>query len=142
VKFVQVRRLCFFSTRTGNYTETKDFFTSVLGLDLVTDEKDFSSFQLASGRNDYVELFGIDHPDGELMTTGPVPGLLVDDVAEARAELEAAGVEILDPIRWMADVDQALVDANPELADYCWFQFRGPDGNVYCCIQHSQGGVE
>jgi len=70
------------------------------------------------------------------MTTGPVPGLLVDDLVQARTELEAAEAEMLEPIRWMVDVDPALVEANPKLAGYCWFNFRGPDGNVYCCIQH------
>ena len=137
---MQVRRLCFFSTRTENFSATKDFFAGVLGLALVVEGRGFASFRLPSGDHDYVELFGSDHPDGVLMTTGPVPGLLVDDLALARQELEAAGVELLEPIRWMVDVEPELVEADPRLEDYCWFQFRGPDGNVFCCVQHSRPG--
>ena len=135
---MQVQRVSWVGTRTENFGGAKDFFVGVLGLPLVKEEPGFAAFQLPSGDHDYVELFGVDHPDGAFMTTGPVPGLLVDDVAEARQELEAAGSEMLEPIRRMIDVDPELVEANPKLAGYYWFNFRGPDGNVYCCIQHSR----
>jgi hypothetical protein len=44
----------------------------------------------------------------------------VSHLAAARAELEAAGVELLDDITWSRSI-----------ADFGWFHFRGPDGNVY-----------
>ena len=34
-----------------------------------------------------------------------MPGFLVDDIVEAREELEAAGIEIVEPVRWMAEVN-------------------------------------
>jgi catechol 2,3-dioxygenase-like lactoylglutathione lyase family enzyme len=134
---MHVRRLSWVGTRTTNFGETKDFFRAVLGLKLVTEESAFAMFQLPGGEHDYVELFGIDDPDAAYMTTGPVPGFLVDDVVQARKELEASGVEMVEPLRWMVDVDPALVEAKPRLAEYGWFAFRGPDGNVYNCMQGS-----
>jgi hypothetical protein len=45
-------------------------------------------FQLPDGGpHDYVELFGMNDPDAAYMTTGPVPGFLVDDVVQGRKEL-------------------------------------------------------
>jgi hypothetical protein len=85
-------------------------------LKLVTEESAFAMFQLPGREADYVELFGIDDPDAAYITTGPVPGFLVDDVVQARKELEASGVEMVEPLRWMVDVDPALVEAKPRLA--------------------------
>ena len=128
---MQVRRLSWLGTRTHKYDETRDFFSDVLGLALMMEEPGFAMFQLPAGEHDYVEVFSADDPEVAFMTTGPVAGLLVDDVVEARAELEAAGVEMLEPIRWSQRID-----------GYGWFQFRGPDGNVYGCMQGSRAVVE
>mgnify|MGYP000343629288 CR=1 FL=1 len=98
---MRVRRLSWVGTRTGKFDETLDFFGGVLGLTLVREEPGFAMFSLPSGDHDYVEVFGLDDPEVPFMTTGPVPGLLVDDVAQARQELEAAGIELLEPIRWL-----------------------------------------
>jgi hypothetical protein len=46
-----------------------------------------------------------------------VPEFLVDDLAAAAAELEAAGIEIFGPIQGTTDQG--------------WLHFRAPDGNVY-----------
>jgi catechol 2,3-dioxygenase-like lactoylglutathione lyase family enzyme len=53
-----------------------------------------------------------EHHDGH-----PVAGFLVDDVPAARAELEAAGVELVGPIE--------------SSEDFVWQYFRAPDGNLY-----------
>ena len=45
-------------------------------------------------------------------------GFLVDDVREARADLEAAGISFLGPVHESDD-------------GAAWSHFRGPDGNVY-----------
>ncbi len=132
---VNVRRLCWIGTRTEIFSETKDFFGRVLGLPIVLDEPEAAMFQLPSGEHDYFEVASVDDPYTAYLTTGPAPGFLVDDIVEAREELEAAGIEIVEPVRWMADVEPALVEANPKLVDYGWFAFRAPDGNVYGCVQ-------
>ena len=133
MKLVDVRRLSWVGTRTDRFSETRDFFGEVLGLPLVTESPGFAMFQLPGG---YLEVFAAGgEQDEPVMTTGPVPGFLVDDIAQARSELEAAGLEMLEPIRWMTDVDPELVEARPAFTNYAWFQFRGPDGHVYCCNQ-------
>ena len=48
------------------------------------------------------------------------------DLVEARAELAAAGVELLDEISWPKSIP-----------GYCWFHFRAPDGNVHATLQGS-----
>ncbi len=48
---------------------------------------------------------------------GPVVGLRIEAVEEARAEMEAAGVEFLGPVQRSEGA--------------AWSHFRGPDGNVY-----------
>ena len=72
------------------------------------------------------EVGGLDDPYTAYITTGPVPGFLVDDIVEAREELETAGIEIVEPVRWMADVAPALVEANPKFVGYGWFAFALP----------------
>ena len=138
---MHVRRLSWVGTRTANFAQTTHFFGAVLGLKVVTEEPGFAMFQLPEGEHDYVEVFAADNPEAAYMASGPVPGFLVDDVVQARAELEALGVEMVEPLRWMIDVDPGLVAATPRLADYGWFAFRGPDGNVYNCMQGSTAGV-
>jgi hypothetical protein len=83
--------------------------------------------QLPGADHDYVEVFGIGEPDSAFYTTGPVVGLLVDDLVEARADLEKAGVEILDGMHWPESME-----------GYGWFHIRGPDGNVYGMLQGSK----
>jgi catechol 2,3-dioxygenase-like lactoylglutathione lyase family enzyme len=129
---VRVQRLSWLGTRTENYEETRDFFGGVLGLSLVAEEPGLAIFKLPGGERDYVEVFSADNPEAEIMTTGPVAGFLVDDVLEARSRLEAAGVEMLEPVRWLRDYE-GFEDAT----DYGWFQFRAPDGNSYACLQGS-----
>ena len=134
---MQVRRLSWVGTRTANFSDTRDFFGAVLGLTLVAEDTGYAMFQLPSGEHDYVEVSAAEDPYSAYMTTGPAPGFLVDDVKQALEDMEAAGVEIVEPIRWMVDVEPALVEANPTLVEYAWFAFRAPDGNVYGCMQGS-----
>jgi len=124
---VEVRRIAWLGTRTEKFDETTAFFRDVLGIPALHEEPGFAMLQLPSGERDFVEVFAPNQPGGELYTTGLVVGLLVDDVEQARAELDAAGVEVLDETRW------------PEsLGGYGWFHVRGPDGNVYAIVQDSR----
>lgn len=100
---MRIQRLAWLGTRTENYRATADFFAGILGLELVQEEPGLSIFRVPGGDHDYVEVFDLHEPDGADLTTGPVPGFLVDDVVGARAELEAAGVELLGPIKWLRD---------------------------------------
>jgi catechol 2,3-dioxygenase-like lactoylglutathione lyase family enzyme len=99
----------------------------VLGLPLEYEESGFSMFALPDADRDFVEVFSASRQDlATAYTTAPVVGLLVDDLVEARAELDAAGVELVDEIQ---SVDM--------LDGYRYFHFRGPDGNVYAMVEGS-----
>jgi hypothetical protein len=52
--------------------------------------------------------------------------LLVDDLVEAREELAAAGVELIDEIQSAETLD-----------GYRFFHFKGPDGSVYALVEGS-----
>jgi hypothetical protein len=84
-------------------------------------------FALPAATRDYIEVFSSQRADlATSYTTGPVVGLLVDDIVGAREELATAGVELIDEIQ------------SPETMDgYRWFHFRGPDGNVYAIVEGS-----
>jgi len=127
---VRVRRIAWFGTRTDKFAETTAFFRDVLGIPVVHEEPGFSMLQLPSGARDFLEVFAPSHPGGALYTTGPVVGLLVDDVDEARAELGAAGVDPLDETHWLDGLD-----------GYGYFHVRGPDGSVYAILQDSRASA-
>ena len=127
---MDVRRLGFLGTRTDNFSETTRFFRDVLGLAPYYEEPDFAMLSLPGAEHDFVEIIG---PDAEgsafqaaAYTTGPVPSFVVGDLVEARAELEAAGIALLDDITWSRSIE-----------GLGWFHFRGPDGYVYGMMQDS-----
>jgi len=124
---VQVKRLAWLGTRTESFDETTAFFRDVLGIPVLHKEPGFAMLQLPGAERDFVEVFAADNPDGALYSTGPVVGLLVDDIEQARVELDAAGVELLGPTQWLESMD-----------GYGWFHVRGPDGNIYAILQDSR----
>ena len=130
---MQVKRLAWLGTRTERFDETVAFFRDVLGLPLEREKPGFAMFRLPAADNDYVEVFGSESSDFPFFTTGPVVGLLVDDLGETRAALEAAGAKLIDDVQWPESTYW------PEDEDgYGWFHFRGPDGNVYSVVQGSE----
>lgn len=113
---MKAKALNWLGTRTDRYEETVRFLQEVLGLEVQHKGKDFAILALEDGT--HVEVFGPGEEEHMFMTTGPVVGFKVDDVRAARNEMEAAGIEFLDP----------------EVQTYqtsSWTHFRGPDGNVY-----------
>ena len=100
------------------YEETVAFFRDTLNLRIVFAEP--ATIELETADGDRVQVmapgqryyaFFREH------ALGPVPFFEVDDVASARRELEAAGIEVLGP----ADRDE----------DWEWIHVRAPDGNLY-----------
>lgn len=102
-------------TRTDHWSETVDMFERVLGLRRDHEEPGFVVFELPNG--DTVEVFETDDAEHRHFTTGPVVGFSVDDLDAARAELEAAGIELLGPVQRGGGM--------------AWLHFRGTDGNVW-----------
>ena len=131
---VNVQRICFLATRTGNFEATAALFRDVLGLHNTHAEPGWSIFQLPTGKRDYVEVYGPEKQHASLFPTEIRDGILVafavDDIVGAREELAAAGVELIGDLVWAADLF-----ANPDMEGFGWFFFRGPDGNIYVMQQ-------
>ena len=125
---MRVERLGWLGSRTASYGAMERFLGETLGLATEVRDTDFAMFALPGGDHDYVELLGPDAEDSafeaEHYTTGPVVGFVVDDLVAARAELAAAGIELLGEIIWSSRIQ-----------GYGWFHLRAPDGNVYGMLQ-------
>ena len=63
---MNVQRICFLGTRTGNFDATVALFRDVLGLRNVHSEEGWSIFNLPSGRRDFVEVFGPEHANASV----------------------------------------------------------------------------
>jgi predicted enzyme related to lactoylglutathione lyase len=112
---MKVHGVVWAGVRTNRFDETVGFFRDVLGLPMVGAGPDFAVGELPDSSK--FEVFGPNDAKHDHFDSGPVPEFLVDDVPEAAAELEAAGVSLLGP---------------PQSAgDDSWVHFRAPDGNVY-----------
>jgi len=112
---VNVQGIAWVGTRTDRWSDMVRMFEGVLGLRRRHDQPGIAVFVLDNG--DTVEVFTTDEPDHLHFTTGPVVGFAVEDIDAARAELEAAGVDVLGPIQRGGGL--------------AWLHFRGADGNVW-----------
>jgi len=114
---LNVQRICFLGTRTGNFEATSAFFRDVLGLHSVHTEAGWSIFDLPSGRSDFVEVFGPEHENANVfpaeVSEGIVVAFAVDDIAAARrgtvGQCNVSGKR--DVPRGSAHHDRAVRDA-------------------------------
>lgn len=111
---MNVKGISWLGVRTLAFDEMVTFYGHTLGLPRVGDDAGFAAFKLPDGT--IIEVFATGSPGSEHFTTGPVAGFQVDDIEEARRELEAAGIEFIGDIEGQRSR---------------WSHFRGPDGNVY-----------
>jgi hypothetical protein len=111
---MRIKGVVWLGTRTERFAEMRAFFERISGAPPWVDEPGFAVFDLPNG--DRLEVFGAD--DEHSFMTGPVAGLLVDDVERARAELEVEGIEFIGPVEGADDGSS-------------WTHFRAPDGHVY-----------
>jgi catechol 2,3-dioxygenase-like lactoylglutathione lyase family enzyme len=126
---MKVQRLGWLGVPTGRFAETRAFFADTLGLTPAHESEDFAMLALPAADHDYVEVIGpaaTSDFQRQHYPAGPVVSFVVDDAVAARAELAAAGVEVLDEINWSSSV-----------AGLAWFHFRAPDGNLYGIMQGS-----
>ena len=130
---MHIRRISFLGVRTANFDAMTTFVRDVLGLPMSQPDRDWAIFGLESGKRDYFEIYGPGHSDERLMTAvsdGPIAAFAVDDLLQARAELEAAGAEMVSEVIWASDLF-----GNAGYEGFGWFFFRAPDGNVYLLQQ-------
>jgi catechol 2,3-dioxygenase-like lactoylglutathione lyase family enzyme len=123
---MKVKGVVWVGTATDSYDETVRFFEETLGLSPFHQREDLSILRLDSG--EWVEIFGPRDPHFGEFNRGPVVEFMVDDLDEARAELEAKGVEFLTE--------------NHGWGDYSWTHFHGPDGNIYGITSGPYGQAE
>jgi catechol 2,3-dioxygenase-like lactoylglutathione lyase family enzyme len=115
---VRVRNIRWVGVATESYEAMRAFVEHVLGLRAEFDEP--TTVEYSTDEGDELQLMAPGDPYFDFFTAqarGPVPLFEVDDVHEARRELEAAGIEI---------VGELGRDSNWE-----WLHFRAPDGNLY-----------
>ena len=126
---MKVKRIGFIGTRTEHVDEMTSFFRDVLGLEERLTRSDWTISQLPTGSFDFAEVYGTDLRDERLLPNDvsvPMVTFVVDDVVAARAEVAAAGIEILGETVW---ADKAF--ENPAYEGLAWFFVRAPDGHVY-----------
>jgi catechol 2,3-dioxygenase-like lactoylglutathione lyase family enzyme len=112
--------LSWLGLRTADLAASQAWFTQVLGLHCSLETEDFVVLQTENG--DVVELFRAEDPAHSHFTSGPVPGLQVDDLDAALQQLETAGVSVLGPIGHGSRGTR-------------WVHFLGPDGYVFELIE-------
>ncbi len=113
---MKVNGIAWLGVRTEKLDEMSELFEDVFGAELVAERDGFRAYDLQNG--DTLELFSNEYATHKHFTTGPVAGFLVNDIFEARKEMEARGIEFIEDIA-----------GDPQTSQ--WAHFRGPDGNVY-----------
>jgi len=112
---MQVRGLTWLGLRTAQFEEMVTFFRDVMGMQLIRDESEIAGFELTDGTQ--MEIYRPEEEYHSFFTTGPVVAFLVDNVDEARASMEMAGIEFIGPIQRAGKTS--------------WNHFRAPDGTVF-----------
>lgn len=114
---MDVRGISWAGSRTKHLEEMTRLFRDVMGLPAHIDGIDFAAFDTPNG--DTFEVFSLRDEESAHLTTGPVVGFFVGDIASARRELEAS-----DMVRFFG----ATIE---DEAGWSWAHFRAPDGNIY-----------
>lgn len=115
---MHVKSVSLIAVQTDANEEMVSFYKEVMGLVPDFEEPDLTEFLLPNG--DLVTVYGPKYKEDRPYTTGPVPALFVEDVPEARAEMEAVGVEFIGP---------TLMPE--EYPGWAYAHYRAPDGNLY-----------
>ena len=111
---MNVKAIVWTGVQTDRFEEMRAFLGALFGVPPPITDDGFALWDLPSG--DLVELFA---PGSKpAFGSGPVVGFLVEDLAAARREVEAAGAEIVGGY-------------GPNEDGYEAVHFRAPDGNVY-----------
>lgn len=118
---MRVKGLAWLGLRTTRFNETVKFLRDVMGMEQIREEAQIAGFRLMDGSE--MEVYRPEEEFHSFFTTGSVVAFLVDDVDEARAEMEAAGIEFLGPIQRAGNTS--------------WNHFKAPDGTVFEILSKS-----
>jgi catechol 2,3-dioxygenase-like lactoylglutathione lyase family enzyme len=129
---VRVKRIGYVGMRTSDVDGTTRFFREVLGLEPAGEGETVTFQRLPTHRRDLVEVYAQEHRDVRMIPDDAdfVIAFVVDDIEEALAEVQAAGLEIVhEPVRAAEAFD------DPSLGEFAWFWVRAPDGRIYAIEQ-------
>jgi catechol 2,3-dioxygenase-like lactoylglutathione lyase family enzyme len=115
---MEVKRLCWLGVRTEEYEAMVRFLRTAMGLRVEFEETGTTEMSLPSG--DRIQVFGPGSHYYDFFgkeARGPVALFEVDDVRQARRELERDGI--------------VTIGAVESDAQWEWVHFRAPDRNLY-----------
>jgi glyoxalase/bleomycin resistance protein/dioxygenase superfamily protein len=104
----------FVGFRTERFDEMVGLFRDLVGLPVIRKAPGTTWFRL--GPDAELHVYADTDTDHAFFTTGPVVGLRVADVDEARARMADAGLEMLTEVE--------------RTESAAWYHFRAPDGTV------------
>ena len=129
---MRVKRIGYVGLRTDDVDSMTSFFRDVIGLEAAGEGETVTFQRLPTHRRDLLEVYAQEHRDARLIPddTDVVIAFVVDDMREAMAEVQAAGLDLVgDPV-WAAEAF-----GDPSLGEFAWFFVRAPDGRVFAIEQ-------
>lgn len=129
---MKVRRVGYVGVRTDDVAGMTSFFRDVIGLEAAGEGETVTFQRLPTHRRDLVEVYAQEHRDARLIPDDAdvVIAFVVEDLREAMAEVQAAGLELVGEPVWAAEAF-----GDPSLGEFAWFFVRAPDGRVFAIEQ-------
>ncbi len=121
---MKVLGLRWLGSSSAHLDEMSRLFGDVLGLPVGLEQPDARVFDLPDGSA--VEVFKASDTEHSFFEH-PVAGLLVDDVREVRAHMEAHGIEFIGEVHDGIETSWATA----------WSHFRAPDGYMYVLVSRA-----
>jgi catechol 2,3-dioxygenase-like lactoylglutathione lyase family enzyme len=129
---MRVKRIGYVGIRTHDVDAMTSFFRDVIGLEAAGEGKTVTFQRLPTHRRDLVEVYAQEHRDIRMIPDEAdfVIAFVVDDIREALAEVQAAGLELVNEPIWAAEAFE-----DPALGEFAWFWVRAPDGRIFVIEQ-------
>jgi catechol 2,3-dioxygenase-like lactoylglutathione lyase family enzyme len=129
---MRVKRLGYVGMRTSNVKGMTRFLRDVLGLEPAGEDETVTFQRLPTHRRDLVEVYAQEHHDIRMIPDDAdfVIAFVVEDIHEATAEVQEAGLELVNEPVWAAEAFD-----EPAFGEFAWFWVRAPDGRVYAIEQ-------
>ena len=129
---MRVLRIGYLGVRTTHPEAMTGFFRDVLGLEAAGESETVTFQRLPTHRRDFVEVYSSEHSDTRMIPDGTdfVVAFVVDDIREAIARVQVAGLEMVGEPVWAAEAF-----GDPGLGEVAWFWVRAPDGRIYAIQQ-------